>query len=425
MKNKLVDIFAESECISEDLIIDYLEDKLTPAERHFVERHLANCELCTDAVEGLSLINDKSRIKDIVKELNDQITAQTTTRKPLPFWMNTKFRIAATVAIFLIAGAVFMFLNTNNKEQDAKLFSDKYEPYQKENIHPKEAQTPAIIPEDKVVINDDGKVLETPQSKGEAPIIQNKMSEENSPPAPKNSPAKLIAMDAEYKKDKANNTEVNIPLAAESVNAVDEQKMVVVSQDRNTVTAAPQMQMNGNSQTMNAPPNVAYAAKKGKSDKALKKEISSPKATAKYTNINEGYRSNNASPAKPDVAAIPDNTTPRLIDSAMSNYDAKEFERASGWFKRILDKDAVNYNALFYAGVSFLSLNKADSAIADFDKVLDIKGGAFYQAAQWYEALAFIKLNKKSKVKKLLKAIVAEGGSYQSKADDMLKELDK
>lgn len=62
MNDHFTDIFTETACPTQDQLLAYVENKLSPAERHEVERHIADCELCSEAVEGLAAITHKERI---------------------------------------------------------------------------------------------------------------------------------------------------------------------------------------------------------------------------------------------------------------------------------------------------------------------------------------------------------------------------
>jgi predicted Zn-dependent protease len=113
------------------------------------------------------------------------------------------------------------------------------------------------------------------------------------------------------------------------------------------------------------------------------------------------------------------------MDSAMKKYNDKDYANAVALFNQILVNETSNYNAHYYAGLSYFSMDKSDSAILNFDFVLKIKNGEFYEASQWYKALALIKQNKLKSAKKLLNEIVTKGGSYKVQAQNKLEELDR
>jgi hypothetical protein len=51
--NKLMDIWTPTTCLSKQQLLDYVQQKIDEEELHVVERHLIDCSLCSDAVDGL------------------------------------------------------------------------------------------------------------------------------------------------------------------------------------------------------------------------------------------------------------------------------------------------------------------------------------------------------------------------------------
>lgn len=70
MKADLNDIFISTrQCPGQQQLLDYIQGRLSPAEQHEVELHVADCELCSDALEGLAAIDQKERIPFWVREM--------------------------------------------------------------------------------------------------------------------------------------------------------------------------------------------------------------------------------------------------------------------------------------------------------------------------------------------------------------------
>ena len=67
-------IFTETDCISEQTMFDYIDNKLSAKERHIVEKHMLDCELCSDAMEGLEIVRDRNRISIINKTVDELIS---------------------------------------------------------------------------------------------------------------------------------------------------------------------------------------------------------------------------------------------------------------------------------------------------------------------------------------------------------------
>jgi hypothetical protein len=69
MNEHFNDIFVTTGCPSQQQLLDYVQGKLTAEEQHEVEMHLADCELCSDALEGLAAIKDKEKIPGWIIEM--------------------------------------------------------------------------------------------------------------------------------------------------------------------------------------------------------------------------------------------------------------------------------------------------------------------------------------------------------------------
>lgn len=49
-------IFSDTDCLSREQLVGYSKKELPPEEMHAVERHLVECEFCTDALAGFALV---------------------------------------------------------------------------------------------------------------------------------------------------------------------------------------------------------------------------------------------------------------------------------------------------------------------------------------------------------------------------------
>ncbi|MFB6457351.1 zf-HC2 domain-containing protein [Chitinophaga sp. Hz27] len=69
MNEHFKDIFVTTGCPSQQQLLDYVQGRLTPEEQHEVEMHLSDCELCSEALEGLSAIKEKEKIPAMVRQM--------------------------------------------------------------------------------------------------------------------------------------------------------------------------------------------------------------------------------------------------------------------------------------------------------------------------------------------------------------------
>ncbi len=116
-------IFAETDCISEQTLFDYIDKKLSAKECHAVERHLLHCEFCSDALEGLEIVKNRKRIDIINQQINERFASSFPEKKTIGFNYKVILSIAATV--LLLIGGIFFFNLMNQKNEVAEFKVDE------------------------------------------------------------------------------------------------------------------------------------------------------------------------------------------------------------------------------------------------------------------------------------------------------------
>jgi len=124
--NRNTDIFTQSDCLSSAVIQQYVLGDLSDAERRGVEKHLVDCELCSDAIEGFSVMDDKTVIVERTQAINKKIQ-QSSRRKMFVLWKNDAYSYAAAAAILIMICSSVFVLVKNNPEAD-KLISEDLSP---------------------------------------------------------------------------------------------------------------------------------------------------------------------------------------------------------------------------------------------------------------------------------------------------------
>lgn len=113
-------IYNPTDCLSEKMLFDYIDNKLSQKERHIVEKHLLDCEMCSDALEGLEMVKDRNRIALIKEAINKKSLLLDSARSDkkgavvVSFNYKMAFSIAATIALLIVG--VFFFKNIGLKE---------------------------------------------------------------------------------------------------------------------------------------------------------------------------------------------------------------------------------------------------------------------------------------------------------------------
>jgi TonB family protein len=102
---------------SPELLQQYQEGTLPDALHHQLERHLLDCDLCSDVLEGLA-VSDAGTTDANVKAINRRIAAKSRRkkRKPVPMYL-TDWRVAAAMAMVLLSTIVVFYYNYQQLRQ--------------------------------------------------------------------------------------------------------------------------------------------------------------------------------------------------------------------------------------------------------------------------------------------------------------------
>jgi hypothetical protein len=117
-------IFDKSGCVVINALEDYSKGVLNQEEERLIEQHLATCEICSEIVDGLMLLNKTHKEKSISK-INtriDQIIQQKDNNSKI-ISINRKYYFAAAASLFIILISFFILRNlfNQNKEQLAEM----------------------------------------------------------------------------------------------------------------------------------------------------------------------------------------------------------------------------------------------------------------------------------------------------------------
>ena len=97
-------IFKESTCISKELLTGYHHYTLSEKDKLAVETHLIDCELCSEALEGLAITTNPVGLENTMNEVK-----ALTEKRQAPvnyFSFRNSMLAAASVAALLLFGAV-------------------------------------------------------------------------------------------------------------------------------------------------------------------------------------------------------------------------------------------------------------------------------------------------------------------------------
>jgi tetratricopeptide (TPR) repeat protein len=133
--NSINPVNSSKHCLTTSQLMSYAEGKLTGKDANRIERHLLECPLCSDAVEGVEAFNNSGEFNRVITEVNQEILHQSEnnfTRKPAPARSKgrviTFTRVAAAIttiaAVFFIV--VLMLPGTGPAAIAAKYYDGPY-----------------------------------------------------------------------------------------------------------------------------------------------------------------------------------------------------------------------------------------------------------------------------------------------------------
>lgn len=461
---KAVDIFEHRGCISEDMLTKYATSQLSPAEKHAVEKHLVDCELCSDALEGLKMIGDPKRLSTVTGELNRKISERSAKRETKIIFLRryrTQLAVAASVAVIL--GLVWFFRSAAPvKEMDAvsaeKMFADKFE------LPPAEtAPPPAPVEEpgaeEKNADRLSGTSSESKQivslKKERNTVVQEEAAGVADADAPAPSKQEMHAYTQEGAKTPADQF-----AKAPAAKKANEPEMGRKEDEKNAVPPAAQVTSGAGTavQGNNTSGPVIYKwetsnqAAAPAASEAGTYTVTTSSATGTKSKA-EQKRSKQKSAAYGDFesARAPANADSRAEktfadstahyssakdslarkeyqekESGMSKYGKQDYAGAVAAFEEALKKDPNDEQALFYAGVSWLSLEQPDKAIAHLTRITQNRSSKYFDDSQWYLSLAYIKKKDAQNARTILTELRNNSGSkYRKQAEETLKEIGK
>ncbi|HRP56075.1 hypothetical protein [Agriterribacter sp.] len=109
MNNDLLNILSHSKETDQQKLLDYLEGKLSPEEKHEIEKLLIDSDFDSDAAEGLQQVQDKSNIPAVVNELNKMLVKKLSKRRKKLLKKKSPELTIPVVATIIILLLIFMF----------------------------------------------------------------------------------------------------------------------------------------------------------------------------------------------------------------------------------------------------------------------------------------------------------------------------
>lgn len=201
------------ECLSEKQLLSYINNELSPAEKRQVELHLTDCELCSDALEGIRLLKNKEHATELVAEIKHNINKKLEGKVRPLILQNQWIQVAAIFFIIAIATGGYIYISQFSSEKVAM-----------EKPVEKKVQTRPL----EVKSNSDGKIAEpTPQDNSNT--IE-KTARESQPSQTKNLSTESVTQNSAnevHKEGYSDNTLVTTAPLFNETKSVEEKKVTL------------------------------------------------------------------------------------------------------------------------------------------------------------------------------------------------------
>lgn len=358
--------------LSRDEIIRLVKNTLTISERDNAMLHLKNCELCSEAFEGLKQLPDLSTLHSMSAQWKMK-TGVKPASKTLQVNLNTLYILLILTGLISIAIIYFFFFNPDKRNKNIK----------KENITAT-AVLPSIKNEHFVIDQnqnaaDSGSV--TPSKKIEPKITEGTYDNVKKPDAPLEKIEPLTA-------------EKEIPQATlDVIKGISEQKLL-------------------NIEGFKIIDYSAEYAQKEKDLNSFSKGVEARYESEKHLNENASLENKNTT-----TVSYED-----LIASALRSYKNGKYDAALSDFNFILNYFTNDLNCKFYKALCYKDAALYLNAIDQLKPLATNNTHTFYQEAKWHLALCYDLTGDKTASKNLLKEIVAENGFYKSQAINLLNK---
>jgi tetratricopeptide (TPR) repeat protein len=396
--NNNKNIFDRRQCLSKEELVSYADGTLTQKEKHQIEKHLLDCELCTEALEGTLLLNSPSKLhaisNDMIKRINREKIIVKKNNKRFS-WL----AVAAVICVFIISGIYFAFIrnSVNLKSEVAdlptKTLNDK---------------TKAAAPETAEPVKPD-EVLNKKSFNSisrETNIKANASAEQE---VKKEIPQTIISLKDESAADIQNKRETQLPASsvyngaiAADQKAIEETAPVISDK---SMTDAPTEEetdrfKSTSSDSLKITSSENYSGfKKSEAVSMVAKPAEKSNSLEQQTNLNE------------------------VLKDIQKKIDYENFKEALSELKNLSKEFPSDMNVAYFTGLVYYKTNEASKALKYFSDVLNRGDKKLFEDARLYKALSYVKLDDKQNARKILSQIIADNGIYKERAEGILEQI--
>lgn len=110
--------------------------------------------------------------------------------------------------------------------------------------------------------------------------------------------------------------------------------------------------------------------------------------------------------------------------TALEYFNIRDYQNAAYFFSKVLSNDPRHMESVMMTGISKFEEENYPDASVSFTKVIDNKDNLFFEDAQWYLALCYLKTGEKDKAVNSLSVIRQSESIYNRNARKILRQID-
>ncbi|MBK5283865.1 MAG: tetratricopeptide repeat protein [Bacteroidia bacterium] len=403
MKNT-IKIFSETGCISHAVLWKYRMGTLSPKEKHEVELHLTDCELCSDALAGMAMMNSDKIISELQMEVGN-ITAQ---KKVIRFYDYRLLLAAASIALLL----VFIYVIEPFKDSDKKEIAQLIKHEEKKT---EETITSSVTAPDKeITLNAKEENVQEIKSNSQE---STGMSRNVATKEPENVtiPAVQYNQNETALKNAAVASSDEIKSSGNSINAKSSSDEMKDEENKPTVAS-----------------KINAESEKNESSKIAYKKSLHAERTPAMTSTKSHDSANTTAPAPVENNVASEANLPAIelpfvysatLNKGLSYYRNNQTVEALESFNEILHYLPDDLKATFYKGLCYFEAGNYFPSIDLLQKTIDNQDKQFYEQAKFKLALSYAGLKQTIKAKKIFQEIISEKSFYSDKAKEEMNKI--
>jgi TolA-binding protein len=395
----------DEDCLSQDQLSRYIQEDCRLEEMRWIDRHLLNCPMCSDAVEG-AMLSDMVDYQSVMSRLDDKIETRVNTNWATPIETprltvvpSKRFSIgqyglkwaAAAGLTGVMAIGVWQYSTQNVLNSAPKMAAVKEAPMPEMAAAPA-APTVSEMPQLSVP------TAVMPQPKSAAPSRSQKESSPAAPTPNVSASASPLSTTSLPGSPNPNSSVSTDNVQKEDIAAVSPNKNKDLSPIADNAMVKPTSDEIASEKSKEA---MGTRTAKLESTQSSSKANLPPPASAEVADLDaqKGYDNNSNYGGAANQASLPAkkmkgrSSTTTLYDNAYNAYQQKSYTVAIAGFNQVLAQKPLDKNER-------------------------------YENTLWYLADSYLQTGDKATAKALLERIVAEKLQYQRKATLKLKEWD-